>query len=189
MEKSKNKILKIKVVKYLVFAFCIFIFAFFMSSCGYKLQTKADLPFESISMGKIENKTHELKIQDKLNKILTETLMEYGFRVSPAARYRIEVDITRFDLNVLSEIGLTAAEYQVSIIGKFRLIDIEKGTSTPLMDLNSPFVTYFSSLGKLVNVIAQKEMATNSALKDLSQELVRRNNIRHLRQMADGNRK
>jgi len=157
------------------FIFCSAFFVLsFISSCGYMLQTKADLPFESISVGKIENKTHEPKIQDKMNKILTETLMQYGFRVSPAARYRIDVDITRFDLNVLSEIGLTAAEYQVLITGEFKLTDIEKGTSTPLMSLNSPFVTYFNTLGRLVNVIAQKEMATESALKDLSQELARR---------------
>jgi len=148
--------------------------AFLLSSCGYKLQTKADLPFESISIGSIDNKTHEPKLQDRLNKILTETFMEYGFRVNPAAGYRIEADITGFDLKVLSERDLTAAEYEITVKSSFRLFDTGKGTVTQLMDIRSPFVTYFSTAGNLVSVIAQKEISTDRALKDLAQELVRR---------------
>ena len=121
-----------------------------------------------------DNKTHEPKLQDRLNKILTETFMEYGFRVNPAAGYRIEADITGFDLKVLSERDLTAAEYEITVKSSFRLFDTGKGTVTQLMDIRSPFVTYFSTTGRLASVIAQKEITTDRALKNLSQELVRR---------------
>lgn len=168
IKKGKNKI-----AGYFNLAFSFLLFVFLVSSCGYRLETKGDLPFNVISVGKIENRTHEPKLEDGLNRILSETLMEYGFRIDKSARYRIEIDITRFELATLSEKELTATEYGVDIRGKFRLADTEKGRSTPAMDIRNPFATYFSTTGKLVNVLAQKEVSVNSALKDISQEIVR----------------
>ena len=74
------------------------LFAVLMSGCGYTLQGRSDLPFEAISMGTVLNSTVEPKLQDRMNRLLTETLMEYGFDVRSSARYRIEGKISRFDL-------------------------------------------------------------------------------------------
>jgi hypothetical protein len=42
------------------------------------------------------------------------------------------------------------------------------------MDTQGPFVTYLLATGKLDMVLAQKELATEQAIKSLSQELARR---------------
>ena len=145
--------------------------ALFVSSCGYTLQTKADLPIDTISIGRIENRTTEPKLQDRLNRILGETFAQYGFRVDHS-RYVIEGEITGFELLPVAEQSSIAAQYQISTKANFRLVDTVSGKSIPLT-ASSPFITYFNSSGKLESILAQKELATVSALGNLSQEMVR----------------
>jgi hypothetical protein len=143
-----------------------------LSSCGYTLQTKAQLPFEEIAVGTIANKTFEPKVEDRFNRVLAETFAEYGYRVTPTAHHILDGEITGFELIPRSEQNLTATQYEVIIKASFRLTDRENGKTTPFI-AGSPFITYFSSEGRLETVIARKELATVSALKNLSQELVR----------------
>jgi hypothetical protein len=140
--------------------------------CGYTIQTKANLPFDTIAVGKLENKTFEPKLQDRFSRSLAETFAEYGFRVNSSARYRLEGEITRFELEPLIEQNLVATQYKVVIKANFRLIDTASGRRVPLI-ADSPFITYFSSAERLENVLAQKELSTVNALKSLSQEVVR----------------
>jgi hypothetical protein len=62
----------------------------------------------------------------------------------------------------------------ITIEANFSVIDIQTQKKESLASVSSPFSTYFRSSGMLVSVLAQKEAATESALRDLSQELVRR---------------
>jgi hypothetical protein len=151
----------------LLTVYCLLFFG-----CGYTVQTKANLPFDTIAVGKLENKTFEPKLQDRFSRSLAETFAEYGFRVNSSARYRLEGEITKFELEPLVEQNLVAAQYKVVIKANFRLIDTASGRSVPLV-ADSPFITYFSSTERLENVLAQKELSTVSALKNLSQEVVR----------------
>ncbi len=144
------------------------------SGCGYTLQGRADLPFETVSLGTIQNTTVEPKLQDRMSRLLAETLMEYGIDVRPSARYKIEGSIEKFALIPVSEKSLTAIEYQITIVANFIIIDVQTQKKEPLANVSSPFITYFRSSGALVSVLAQKEVATESALRDLSQELARR---------------
>ncbi|HMK56128.1 MAG TPA: LPS assembly lipoprotein LptE [Dissulfurispiraceae bacterium] len=145
-----------------------------VSGCGYTLQGRSELPFDTVSIGAIQNATVEPKLQDRMSRLLAESLMEYGFDVRQAAAYRIEVTIVKFDLVPVSEKSLTAIEYQITVVGDFRVVDVRTQQTQPLLGVASPFITYFRSSGSLVSVLAQKEAATESALRDLSQELVRR---------------
>ncbi|MEW5744405.1 MAG: LptE family protein [Nitrospirota bacterium] len=151
---------------------CFLLLAFFLYGCGYTLHTRAQLPFDTIAVGRIENKTFEPKLQDRFNRVLVDTFAEYGYRLSPSARYLLEGEIAEFELTPRSEQALVATQYEVIIRAAFRLIDRETGRAIPLV-AGSPFITYFSTTGKLENVLAQKEVSTVSAMRNLSQELVR----------------
>lgn len=145
---------------------------FTLSGCGYTIQTRSDLPFDSIAIGRIENKSTEPKLQDRFHRILSETMMEHGFVINPSAVHRIEGEVTGFDLKVLSEKSLTVTEYEVIIKGNFRLLNTIKNT-TASIEAVSPFVTYFSVTGNLEDIIARKEQATDIAIKNISQEITR----------------
>jgi hypothetical protein len=172
MKNSKIKIQNSK-LRYILLLLTVHCLLFTLFGCGYTIQTKANLPFDTIAVGKLENKTFEPKLQDRLSRQLAETFLEYGFSISSSARYRLEGEITKFELEPLVEQSLVATQYKVVIKAYFRLIDTASGKIIPLVE-DSPFITYFSSAEKLQNVLAQKELSTISALKDISQAVARR---------------
>ena len=140
-----------------------------VSGCGYTLQTSADLPFDTIYIGRIDNKTHEPKLQDDFNRVLAETLSEYGFKINQS-RYVLEGVLTNFTLTPTAEQASIAVQYEVIIQGNFRLVDKVSNKTFPLT-ASSPFITYFSSSGRLENVLAERDLVTLDALKNLSQVL------------------
>lgn len=164
------------------------------SGCGYSLQGRADLPFREVAIGKIANNTAEPKLQDRMHRLLAETFMEYGVDVQKYARYRIQGEFIKFEVIPVAEKDLMAVEYQINVTGSFKIIDTEttlaiKPGMMPAMkkdhkkaiykeedlgEITNPYLTYFRSSGLLVNVLAAKEIATEKALKDLSQEVVMR---------------
>lgn len=155
----------------LLFTVCCSLFAVYGCS-GYTIQTKANLPFDTIAVGRIENKTLEPKLQDRFIRSLAETFAEYGFSVSRSARYKLEGKITKFELLPLNEQNLVATQYQVIVKASFNLVDTSTGRSVPLV-ADNPFITYFSTSARLEDVLAQKELSTNSALKNIAQEVAR----------------
>lgn len=171
MEKIKGNCPKAPNSSSLLLTAVLLVFA--LSGCGYTLQTKANLPFDAITIGSIENRTLEPKLQDRLNRALAETFMEYGFRIVPNARYRLDCDITNFSMKTLSEKELTAVEYEVSIRAVFRLLDAEKDSVKQIV-VDNPFVTSLSAVGTLQTIMSGKELASERALKDIAGEVARR---------------
>ncbi len=149
---------------------CLLLVTCYLAGCGYTLQTTADLPFDTISIGRIDNKTLEPKLQDRFNRSLAEYLAQYGYQVGPS-RYILEGEITGFTLMPTTEQNLVATQYQIVITANFKLTDKTNGRSVPLI-ASTPFITYFGSSGSLVNVLAQKESATAGALQNLSLSVV-----------------
>ncbi|MCI0469654.1 MAG: LPS assembly lipoprotein LptE [Nitrospirae bacterium] len=152
--------------------FTIYCSLFALFGCGYTLQNRASLPFESVSIGKMQNKTYEPKLEDRFNRLLANTLLEYGFSVSLSSAYVIEGEITRFDLRPLVEQSLVATQYEAAVKASFKLINNSTGKIIPFV-VESPFTVYFSSSEKLENVIAAKEIATDKTLKNLAEEVAR----------------
>lgn len=142
------------------------------SGCGYNVQTRSNLPFDSIEIGKIENKTVEPKLQDMFNKTLSEILYEYGFDIKTHCRYILEGDINSFALEPLVEKSLVATQYRIVIKADFRIKDTLTNKIIPVK-IKVPFITTFSSAENLQMVISAKEIATKEAIKNISQEIVR----------------
>ncbi|MCE5313187.1 MAG: LPS assembly lipoprotein LptE [Nitrospiraceae bacterium] len=150
----------------------LMLFALAVSSCGYSIQTKSDLPFQDIAIGRIDNKTFEPKLQDRFNTALAEMFAEYGFNVTGTARYRLEGEILKFELTPTAEQNLVAAQYEVRIASNFRLYDTQTRSSIQLMNVSSPFLQSFASTGKIGNVMASKETSAVAAMRDIARALV-----------------
>ncbi len=149
----------------LLTACCLFIVC-----CGYTMHGKVDLPFQSITIGKIINKTFEPKLEDRLQVALVDELMKNGFLIDSNSGYRIDGVITSFALSTLSVKAGVAAEYGVTIKGDFKLID-PSGKARALRN-HGVFIVSFSAADTLQDVIALKEQATEQAMQDLSSEIV-----------------
>ncbi|HMK49948.1 MAG TPA: LPS assembly lipoprotein LptE [Thermodesulfovibrionales bacterium] len=154
-----------------LYSLCFCLVAIGLSGCGYAIHTKASLPFDEIQIGTIENRTYEPKLQDRLNKSLTEEFLKQGISVRNNAGYKLSGVIRKFSLQVLSEKSDVAAEYEVTVIGDFKLAD-PKGNIKEFKDIGSPFIVSFSGAGQLNQLIANKELASERALQDMASEIV-----------------
>ncbi len=143
-----------------------------LTGCGYRLQTRGDLPFESIAIGEIRNFTYEPRLKDRMLSILAEALTSYGFSIANDARFRIEGEIKDFNMLVLSEKDLTASEYGIDISVAFRVTDTVTGKTYPVTILK-PFSTHFKVRERFSEVLVQKDQHTKKALSDIAQEIVR----------------
>ena len=144
--------------------------AFSSAGCGYRIHSKADLPFQSITISKIINKTFEPRLEDKMQVVLADELLRNGFAIDSTSAFRINGIINTFELRILSEKASVAVEYEVVIKGDFRLID-PSGKERRLRS-QGVFLVSFQSSGSLPSVMASKELATERALRDFSSEIV-----------------
>jgi hypothetical protein len=142
-----------------------------VAGCGYSIHTKATMPFQSIRIVRIENKTVEPKLQDKLYLALTEEFLKEGVAVSPDASYKLTGTINSFELKILAEESDVATEYEVIIKASFELTD-PSGKKKEFKDIGAPFIVSFAGAGPLNELIASKEVASEKAIRDMATEIV-----------------
>jgi len=136
-------------------------------SCSYRVLRPA---YESISVGRIENKTSEHGLEDRLTTALVEELMKNGIRVDKNSPYKIEGTIDRFELKGVAQKDEVSVQFEVFIEGGF----VFKGPEGKehRFRASTIFPQTFSSEGALEEVLSLKESTINSALKDMAQEIV-----------------
>lgn len=137
-----------------------------ISSCAYSVHRT---PYEAIAIGRIENKTFERGLEDKLQMFLAEELMRNGIKIDSRSPYRIEGAIERFELKGIAQKDEITVKFEVFVEASLRLKtpDGEMPIKT-----SSIFPVTFSSEGLLEEITAFKENAENQAIKDLASEAV-----------------
>lgn len=155
----------------LMWLFTLVVLVMFSTGCGYSLYRKADLPFTEIMIGKIENKTLEPKLQDKLALALTEEFAKNGITVTPAAKVRITGLIRHFDMVSLSEKGDITVEYRVIIEADFTVTG-QDGAVKAIKKKGSPFIVSFSGSRDMGSLLANRDQAERRAMADVAMEVV-----------------
>ena len=151
--------------------FTVYCSLFTLFGCGYTLQGRTALPFDSIQIQGIENKTVEPKLQDMFYRAVTEEFLKYGVSVQSNADYKLSGTINRYKLHVLSARRDVAVEYEVIIKGDFRIVG-PSGDIRDIKDIGSPFIVSFPVFGPLEDVLAFKELASERAVRDMAMEVV-----------------
>jgi hypothetical protein len=171
----KVESLKLKIQKFrfplftAVLLFTVHCSLFTVAGCGYRFQGKENLPFDSVKIGRIENKTFEPKLEDKLKKAIADELMKNGVMISNDSMHVIDGVIETFELKALSEKEGLTAEYEVIIKGKF-FLTLPDGKSQELRG-SGAFIVSFYNTGSIQSIMASKEQAIEAALKNLSSEI------------------
>ncbi|MDI6744406.1 MAG: LPS assembly lipoprotein LptE [Thermodesulfovibrionales bacterium] len=142
---------------------------FTLSGCGYTLQGTATLPFTAVKIGRIENKTFEPKLEDKFQKALADELIRNGIMISKSATHVISGTINDFSLKPLSEKEGVASEYQVIIKARFFLTSPD-GKVKELRN-SGVFTVSFPGSGNIENIVAAKEQAAETAMRNLASEI------------------
>jgi len=152
-----------------VLLFTVHCSLFTVVGCGYTLQGRETLPFDSVRIGRIENRTFEPKLEDKLKRTLSDELMKNGVMISNDSRHVINGVIETFELKALSEKEGLTSEYEVIIKGKF-FLTLPDGKIQELRGSGS-FIVSFYNTGNLQSIMASKEQTIETALKNLSSEI------------------
>lgn len=158
--------MKVKNFMLLSTVYCLLFTVF---GCGYTLQGRDTLPLTSVKIGRIENKTFEPKLEDKFQKALADELIRNGIMISKSAGHVISGTINDFSLKPLSEKEGVASEYEVIIKARFFLTSPD-GKVKELRN-SGVFTVSFSGSGNIENIVAAKEQAAETAMRNLASEI------------------
>jgi hypothetical protein len=142
-----------------------------LQGCGYNIYRQSDLPFTEIEIGKIENRTFEPKLQDKLHAALSEEFLKHGIKVKSGGQRKISAVIHVFAMTILSEKQDFTTEYRVDIQADFILEDVDSKT-TEHKNISSPFIVSLTTPDDLGRLLGLKELAEKRALEDTAMRIV-----------------
>lgn len=170
----KNSRLQSRNKKFLNLAICILQFAFFLTSCGYQLIGAKSLPFHSVTIMPVKNKTYEPHLEEKLHDALSREFFARDIRVMT---YGGDIELTAivktFELSTIAARDERAQEQAITMQVDIRIID-KKGKVIEFTSLESPIKITFQAVGAVSDAVVQKEKAVDKACTEIARELLSR---------------
>ncbi len=144
---------------------------FVLASCGYRVYGTSELPFSSVRIGLVENRTFEPGLQDLFAALFAEELLRRGVSPSEASDFVVSAVLTDYKLDTLSIKDDLSSEYSIQIVADvtFRFPD---GTTRDLKGVTSEFMETFVSAENVQAIQAQREAATERAMRGLCQRII-----------------
>ncbi|MBI5633233.1 MAG: hypothetical protein HZA15_07130 [Nitrospirae bacterium] len=141
------------------------------SGCGYSVHRKADLPFDEIRIGKIENLSLAPKLQDKLHKALVREFTRNGITVTSSAGNVLSGIVRKFEMSSLAEKKDITIEYRITVDADFTHRD-DDGKVIEIKRVMSPFIISSSGSRDMALLIGSRDMAEDKAVADIAIEIV-----------------
>jgi len=122
-----------------------------LPGCGYRvLRAAGDLELSSMHVAGVRNRTTEPRLEDLLHSALVEELLrDRRVRLVPeeGAALTIHSTLTDFRLRATAESDSRVTQYEIELIGNFRVVDNRTGnTVRDLLGLQAPIrESFFAS--------------------------------------------
>jgi hypothetical protein len=163
--KSFNK--KITTI-YVSFFVCLLV-----SSCGYSIIGSSVLPFNSITIKNVRNNTYEPGLEERLHRALATEFLNQGIQVRVrGGTVVMEAAVTNFQLGAIAAVDEIVKEQEITMHVDVRVTD--NGAVTQFTSMQSPIKITFQSTGTVSESVAQKEVATDKACREIATEIVSR---------------
>ena len=157
----------------LLFKGMVLVLALFISSCGYRIVGSSFLPFDSITIKHIENKTYEPRLEESMHMALSKEFINQGIDVNAAgANVELEVTGTNFEVGAIGAVDETIKEQELIMEADIRIID--KGKIIEFKSMRSPIKITFQTTGSVTDAVVQKEAAIDKASSEIAKEIVGR---------------
>jgi hypothetical protein len=131
------------------------------------------LPFESITIKSVKNKTYEPRLEEKLHNALSNEFINQGIEVKKTGGdVELEATVTTFLLGAIGAVDETVREQELIMLVDIKIID--KKDIKEFKDLKSPTKITFQTTGNVSEIVAFEELATDKASAEIAQELVSR---------------
>ncbi|MBC8412983.1 MAG: hypothetical protein ISR96_04785 [Nitrospira sp.] len=149
----------------------IVVFCGVLLSCGYRIIGSTVLPFSSIIIKPVENRTYEPGLQDRLHSALSREFINLGISVnrieSPVV---LEASVIAFTLGAVGSINEVIKEQELVMKVDIRLTDHERVTEFRAMA--SPIKITFLAAGTVSETVAEKERAIEKASEEIAKETI-----------------
>lgn len=155
----------------LLFAVCCLLFT--VSSCGYHMIGSTSLPFHSVTIKHVQNKTYEPRLEEKMHNALSREFINQGIEVMNAAgEVELEATVTYFQTGAIAAVDERIKEQSIIMHVDMKLTD--QGKVTEFKSMKSPIKITFQSTGTVTESAALKDKATDKACSEIAKELVSR---------------
>ena len=166
----KLKVQSFKILLYLLL-FTIHCSLFTVSGCGYQLIGSRTMPFGSVTIHPVMNKTYEPRLEDRLHSAFSMEFIAQGINVKHSGGdIGLETAVTAFELSAFAAIGDKVQEQEITM--KVDIKITEKGKITELKSIQSPIKITFQSAGTLTNTGVEKEKAIEKACTEIAREII-----------------
>jgi len=129
------------------------------------------LPFNSVTIKHIHNKTYEPKLEEKLHNALSKEFISQGIRVMTAnGDIALEATITAFEVGAIAVVEEKVQEQSIKMRVDTRIIDKERVIEFTSME--SPIKITFQSTGTVTDSVMQKERAIDKACMEIAMEII-----------------
>jgi len=138
-----------------------------LSACGYSV--KREPAVKEVSIGYLDNRTHEPGLSDSLRTALTLELAARGVRASDGADTKITGTIAGLSVSPLAERRGTLVKFSVSMDGDFMLTgpgEEQRKLGTPLH-----YIVAFGSDAELGELYSMRDEAVRRAVADLASDI------------------
>jgi outer membrane lipopolysaccharide assembly protein LptE/RlpB len=170
---SKNSNYNIKRFLVIVSYFLLLTSFFLLSSCGYHLIGSRLLPFNSITIKQVQNKTYEPGLEEKLHIALSKEFISQGIEIQRAGGdVEMEATINNFELGSIGAIDDKIKEQSIIMRVYIKLDD--HGDITEFKSMESPIKITFQTTGTVTESVAHKEIAAEKACNEIAKEIVGR---------------
>jgi len=154
---------------------CLFIaiVTLLVTSCGYHIIGSRSLPFQSITIKPVQNKTYEPGLEERLHNALSNEFINQGIGVNTSGDdVVLETTITLFQLGAVGAVDEIVKEQELVMRADIKIA--ENGTVVEFKNTTSPIKVTFQSTGTVSESVSEKERATDKACKEIANEVVSR---------------
>ncbi len=145
-------------------------FLLLIGGCGYHLVSIDALPYKTVHLAKVENRTYEPGLKRGFIESFTETCLENGIDLS-AEGPEVRVILTDYDLVVRSLKNSLSSEYSVVIKADVSIF-YPDGNKHSIKGLSSEFDESFIAGQSVEEINTQRQRVLRDALKDLSKRIL-----------------
>ena len=144
-----------------------------VSSCGYHMVGSRFLPFDSINIRHIDNRTYEPRLEEKLHNALSEEFISQGIKAEGvSADITLEASITRFELGAIGAVDESVREQEIIMLVDIKVMD--KEDVIEFKSMGSPILITFQTTGTVPQTVDLRDRATIKASREIARDIVGR---------------
>jgi uncharacterized lipoprotein YajG len=144
---------------------------FTIPSCGYHLIGSKPLPFNSVAIKPVINKTYEPGLEEKLHNALSKEFIAQGIKVKAInGDVDLTATITNFELGAIAYIDEKVKEQD--IILKVDVIIRDSTQAMEFRSMKSPIRVTFRTTGTVNESVVEKEKAIDRSCSEIAREII-----------------